>query len=69
MWCNNEYANLRFKEQTRLEVCDTFYCTIEPLNLSDFMMNLIEEFDRIGYGIVNMVVSYPHTFSFENHNS
>ena len=34
---------LYLREQAKAEICDTFYCAIEPQNLSDFMMNLIED--------------------------
>ena len=47
MRCNNKYTNLRLKKQTKIEVCDTFYCGIEPLNLSHFMTNLIEDLTKL----------------------
>ena len=49
MWGNNDYAYLKLKEQRRLEVCDTFYCIIEPLNLSDFMMNWMVDLNMLQF--------------------
>ena len=43
MQCNIELKCIfETERQAKAEMCDTFYCTIEPLNLSDFMMNLID---------------------------
>ena len=39
---------LRLKEQTK-ELCATFYCRTEPLNLSDFIMNLIEDLNMLQF--------------------
>ena len=49
MWRKNEYAYFRLKEQARLKVYDTFYCTIESLNLSDFIMNFIEDLTMLQF--------------------
>ena len=38
-------ANIFGTEGTRIEVCASFYYGIEPLNLFDFIMNLIADFN------------------------
>ena len=49
MCCNCYNAYLRLKEQTKVEMCATFYCTTEPLNLSDFVMNLAEDLNMLQF--------------------
>ena len=49
---------MRLKEQRKTEVSDILYCRIEPQNLSDFIMNLIED---LKYATVLFEYNYSTT--------
>ena len=49
MWYNSLNSYLKLKEQMKIEAYTTFHCRIKPLNLSDFVMNLIEDLNMLQF--------------------